>query len=159
MPQEIRKAMPIIGAFIDFVLLILLILYLVYRWIMRQSAKEENFWNNRKIFHSKDVFTAIYAAAKIVLLIAVIISAILLFTSLAYGHTPVMRDFTNPDFLAILACVTILAIPQCGIILLIRSSGKHRKPGPLGVMFILGILAIILTLLFFLIYFLALIVK
>ena len=101
------------------IIIIVYTLYRIYCFAMRQSAKEEEFWANRRIFYN-DLFTRIYAIAKIALLIFVIACAILLFTTLAYGETPSLRDFKNPKFLELLLGASILAFPQCGFIWLYR---------------------------------------
>lgn len=121
---------------ITVIMIIAYILYRIYCFAMRQSAREEEFWNNRKIFYN-DIFTRIYAIAKIVLLIIVIFCVILLSVTLAYGQTPTLRDFRNPKFLELLLGASILAIPQCGIIWLYRRLKKGQRPGPVEIMFFL----------------------
>lgn len=95
---------------ITVIMIIVYILYRIYCFAMRQAAREEEFWANRRIFYN-DLFTRIYAIAKIALLIFVIACAILLFTTLAYGETPSLQDFKNPKFLEFLLGASILAFP------------------------------------------------
>ena len=121
---------------VTIIIIIVYTLYRIYCFAMRQSAKEEEFWANRRIFYN-DLFTRIYAIAKIALLIFVIACAILLFTTLAYGETPSLRDFRNPKFLELLLGASILAFPQCGFIWLYRRFKKGQRPGPVGVIFFL----------------------
>lgn len=120
---------------ITVIMIIVYTLYRIYCFAMRQSAKE-GFWANRRIFYN-DLFTRIYAIAKIALLIFVIACAILLFTTLAYGETPSLRDFRNPKFLELLLGASILAFPQYGFIWLYRRFKKGQRPGPVGVIFFL----------------------
>ena len=109
---------------ITVIMIIVYTLYRIYCFAMRQSAKE-GFWANRRIFYN-DLFTRIYAIAQIALLIFVIACAILLFTTLAYGETPSLRDFRNPKFLELLLGTSILAFPQYGFICSTTVSKKVR---------------------------------
>lgn len=120
---------------ITVIMIIVYTLYRIYCFAMRQSAKE-GFWANRRIFYN-DLFTRIYAIAKIALLLFVIACAILLFTTLAYGETPSLRDFRNPKYLELLLGASILAFPQCGFIWLYHRFKKGQRPGPVGVIFFL----------------------
>lgn len=73
------------------------IVYAIYKWIMRQSAREKEFWWDQKHLRGGRG-CRLYAIVKAILLFVAIAGAMLIGVSLIYGQVPTLRDFTNEKF-------------------------------------------------------------
>ena len=76
----------------------ILLVYSIYKWIMRQSDREKEFWIDQKVY-GHPVSLKLYALIKAVLFLIAIGGIMLILVSLVYGQVPTWRDFSNKKFL------------------------------------------------------------
>lgn len=99
---------------VSIIMLIVYILYKIYRYAMRKSEQEKIYWADRKMCGC-NFSCKIYSVFKVVLLLMAIGCGLYLIVSLAYGQTPTFRDFSNPKFQEMFFGVGFLAMIQLGI--------------------------------------------
>lgn len=75
----------------------ILLVYSIYKWIMRQSDREKEFWLIRK-YTDIPSRLKLYALMKAVLFLIAIGGVMLILVSLVYGQVPTWRDFSNKKF-------------------------------------------------------------
>lgn len=92
---------------------LILLVYSIYKWIMRQSDREKEFWIDQKVY-GHPVSLKLYALMKAVLFLIAIGGAMLILVSLAYGQVPTWRDFSNRKFLRAVCGAGFFIIVQFG---------------------------------------------
>ena len=68
----------------------ILLVYSIYKWIMRQSDREKEFWIDQKVY-GHPVSLKLYALIKAVLFLIAIGGIMLILVSLVYGQVPTWR--------------------------------------------------------------------
>ena len=66
---------------------LILLVYGIYKWIMRQSNREKEFWIDKKVY-GHPVSLKFYALMKAVLFLIAIGGVMLILVLLAYGQVP-----------------------------------------------------------------------
>jgi len=108
--------------------LIIIIIYGIYKWCMRQSDKEKEFWWDQKNLRGGHG-VLMYNIAKGFLLLVAIAGGMLILVSLAYGKVPNLHDLSNKKFLVAFLGANFLAIMQFGFfgfIYFIKKAEKHN---------------------------------
>ena len=72
----------------------ILLVYSIYKWIMRQSDREKEFWIDQKVY-GHPVSLKLYALMKAVLFLIAIGGVMLILVSLVYGQVPTWRNFSK----------------------------------------------------------------
>lgn len=107
---------------------LILLIYGIYKWIMRQSDREKEFWIDQKVY-GHPASLRLYALMKALLFLIAIGGVMLILVSLAYGQVPTWRDFSNKKFLWAVCGASFFIIVQfgsLGLIWLIRHVGKFN---------------------------------
>ena len=124
----------------------ILLVYSIYKWIMRQSDREKEFWIDQKVY-GHPVSLKLYALMKAVLFLIAIGGAMLILVSLVYGQVPTWRDFSNKKFLWAVCGASFFIIVQLGalgLIWLIRHVGKFNTGKVFLFFLLIGIITAIL---------------
>jgi len=124
----------------------ILLVYSIYKWIMRQSDREKEFWIDQKVY-GHPVSLKLYALIKAVLFLIAIGGVMLILVSLAYGQVPTWRDFSNKKFLWAVCGARFFIIVQfgsLGLIRLIRHVGKFNTGKVFLFFLLIGIITAIL---------------
>jgi hypothetical protein len=129
-------------------ILIFFIIYGIYKWCMRQSDREKEFWWDQKNLRGGRGIS-MYNIAKGFLLLVAIAGGMLILVSLIYGQVPTWHDFGNKKFLWAVLGAGFLGIMQFGffgVIFLIKYASKHNI-GKIVLFFTLigGIATILIT--------------
>ena len=125
---------------------LILLVYGIYKWIMRQSNREKEFWIDKKVY-GHPVSLKFYALMKAVLFLIAIGGVMLILVLLAYGQVPTWRDFSNKKFLWAVCGVGFFIIVQfgsLGVIWLIRHVGKFNTGKVILFFLLIGIITAIL---------------
>ena len=125
---------------------LILLVYGIYKWIMRQSDREKEFWIDQKVY-GHPASLKLYALMKVLLLLIAIGGIMLILVSLAYGQVPTWRDFSNRKFLWAVCGASFFIIVQfgsLGLIRLIRHVGKFNTGKVILFFLLIGIIAAIL---------------
>ena len=125
---------------------LILLVYSIYKWIMRQSDREKEFWIDQKVY-GHPVSLKLYALMKAVLFLIAIGGAMLILVSLGYGQVPTWRDFSNRKFLRAVCGAGFFIIVQfgpLGLIWLIRHVGKFNTGKVILFFLLIGIITVIL---------------
>ncbi len=120
--------------------MIFFIIYGIYKWCIRQSDKEKEFWWDQKNLRGGRGIS-IYNIAKGFLLLVAIAGGMLILVSLIYGQVPTWHDFGDKKF-----PWAVLGAGFFGVIFLIKYASKHNV-GKIVLFFTLigGIAAILIT--------------
>lgn len=122
----------------------ILLVYSIYKWIMRQSDREKEFWIDQKVY-GHPVSLKLYALMKAVLFLIAIGGVMLILVSLVYGQVPTWRDFSNKKFLwAVCGFFIIVQFGSLGLIRLIRHVGKFNTGKVILFFLLIGIITAIL---------------
>ena len=124
----------------------ILLVYSIYKWIMRQSDREKEFWIDQKVY-GHPVSLRLYALMKAVLFLIAIGGIMLILVSLVYGQVPTWRDFSNKKFLWAVCGASFFIIVQfgsLGLIRLIRHVGKFNTGKVFLFFLLIGIITAIL---------------
>lgn len=127
---------------IAIVFAIVYILYRIYRYAMQQSQREKEFWEDRRVYRN-DFFTKLYAILKIILLFVAITAGLFVFVSLANGHTPPLRDFSDPKSRELILGAGFLLLVQIGVFGLIALARKGMKFEKMEVILFFGAIFVI----------------
>ena len=125
---------------------LILLIYGIYKWIMRQSDREKEFWTDQKVY-GHPVSLKLYALMKAVLFLIAIGGVMLILVSLVYGQVPTWRDFSNKKFLWAVCGASFFIIVQLGalgLIWLIRHVGKFNTGKVFLFFLLIGIITAIL---------------
>ena len=125
---------------------LILLVYGIYKWIMRQSDREKEFWIDQKVY-GHPASLKLYALMKVLLLLIAIGGIMLILVSLAYGQVPTWRDFSNRKFLWAVCGASFFIIVQfgsLGLIRLIRHVGKFNTGKVFLFFLLIGIITAIL---------------
>ena len=125
---------------------LILLVYGIYKWIMRQSNREHEFWIDQKVY-GHPISLKLYALMKAVLFLIAIGGVMLILFSLVYGQVPTWRDFSNRKcFRAVCgACFFIIVqFGSLGLIWLIRHVGKFNTGKVFLFFLLIGIITAIL---------------
>ena len=125
---------------------LILLVYGIYKWIMRQSDREKEFWIDQKVY-GHPASLKLYALMKVLLLLIAIGGIMLILVSLAYGQVPTWRDFSNRKFLWAVCGASFFIIVQfgsLGLIRLIRHVGKFNTGKVILFFLLIGIITAIL---------------
>ena len=125
---------------------LILLVYGIYKWIMRQSDREKEFWIDQKVY-GHPVSLKLYALMKALLLLIAIGGAMLILVSLAYGQVPTLRDFSSRKFLWAVCGASFFIIVQfgsLGLIWLIRHVGKFNTGKVILFFLLIGVTTAIL---------------
>ena len=125
---------------------LILLIYGIYKWIMRQSDREKEFWIDQKVY-GHPASLKLYALMKVLLLLIAIGGIMLILVSLAYGQVPTWRDFSNRKFLWAVCGASFFIIVQfgsLGLIRLIRHVGKFNTGKVFLFFLLIGIITAIL---------------
>ena len=124
----------------------ILLVYSIYKWIMRQSNREKEFWIDQKVY-GHPASLKFYALMKAVLFLIAIGGVMLILVSLVYGQVPTWRDFSNKKFLWAVCGADFFIIVQfgsLGLIRLIRHVGKFNTGKVILFFLLIGIITAIL---------------
>ncbi len=124
----------------------ILLVYSIYKWIMRQSDREKEFWIDQKVYGHL-ISLKLYALMKAVLFLIAIGGVMLILVSLVYGQVPTWRDFSNKKFLWAVCGASFFIIVQfgsLGLIRLIRHVGKFNTGKVFLFFLLIGIITAIL---------------
>ena len=125
---------------------LILLVYGIYKWIMRQSNREKEFWIDQKVY-GHPISLKLYALMKAVLFLIAIGGVMLILVSLAYGQVPTLRDFSSRKFLWAVCGAGFFIIVQfgsLGLIWLIRHVGKFNTGKVILFFLLIGIITAIL---------------
>lgn len=125
---------------------LILLVYGIYKWIMRQSDREKEFWIDQKVY-GHPASLKLYALMKVLLLLIAIGGIMLILVSLAYGQVPTLRDFSSRKFLWAVCGAGFFIIVQfgsLGLIWLIRHVGKFNTGKVILFFLLIGIITAIL---------------
>ena len=125
---------------------LILLVYGIYKWIMRQSDREKEFWIDQKVY-GHPTSLKLYALMKVLLLLIAIGGIMLILVSLAYGQVPTLRDFSSRKFLWAVCGAGFFIIVQfgsLGLIWLIRHVGKFNSGKVILFFLLIGIITAIL---------------
>ena len=103
----------------------ILLVYSIYKWIMRQSDREKEFWIDQKVY-GHPVSLRLYALMKAVLFLIAIGGVMLILVSLVYGQVPTWRDFSNKKFLWAVCGASFFIIVQFGSLVRLRSEIRRK---------------------------------
>lgn len=125
---------------------LILLVYSIYKWIMRQSDREKEFWIDQKVY-GHPASLKFYALLKALLVLIAVGGTMLIMVSLIYGGVPTWRDFSNKKFLWAVCGAGFFIIVQCislGLIWLIRHVGKFNTGKVILFFLLIGIITAIL---------------
>ena len=120
--------------------------YNIYKWSMRQSDHEKEFWIGQKVY-GHPTSLKLYALMKAVLFLIAIGGIMLILVSLVYDQVPTWRDFSNKKFLWAVCGAGFFIIVQfgsLGLIRLIRHIGKFNTGKVILFFLLIGIITAIL---------------
>ncbi len=125
---------------------LILLVYSIYKWIMRQSNREKEFWIDQKVY-GHPISLKLYALMKAVLFLIAIGGVMLILFSLVYGQVPTWRDFSNRKFFRAVCGAGFFIIVQFGspgLIRLVRHVGKFNIGKVILFFLLIGIITAIL---------------
>ena len=125
---------------------LILLVYSIYKWIMRQSDREKEFWIDQKVY-GHPASLKLYALMKAVLFLIAIGGVMLILFSLVYGQVPTWRDFSNRKFFRAVCGAGFFIIVQFGspgLIRLVRHVGKFNIGKVILFLLLIGIITAIL---------------
>ena len=125
---------------------LILLVYGIYKWIMRQSNREKEFWIDQKVY-GHPVSLKLYVLMKAVLFLIAIGGVMLILVSLVYGQVPSMQNFSDRKFLWAVCGTAFLILMQfgfMGLIRLIRHIGKFNTGKVILFFLLIGVISVIL---------------
>ena len=107
---------------------ILFVVYKIFKWLMRQSHTEREFWWDQKHLRGGRGCW-IYNMIKGFLLLICIAGGLLILVSLTYGQVPTLHDLGKEKFIVSFLGAGFLALMQIGffgLIFFIKKASKHN---------------------------------
>lgn len=122
------------------------IIYSIYKWIMRHSDREKEFWREQKNLHGGRG-CKVYAVAKAILAFVAIAGFMFIMVSVLNGETPRLRDLTSAKFQIALLGVSFLSLTQIaffGLIYMLKRASKCNLGKVILFFTVIGVIAAVL---------------